>query len=356
MTDRRAIFQGEWRRFSKYQILNGYIRPAEGSTLEVYDPWSRYYDERFATTRGTIAYQDLLKIGKEAQRQFSAGKCLFSGGMDAQVLQFCQDYGLLGSLLQRVHQVILAPKFDVLPELYAEHLQKNGMSYEETQKAKPSATRYRRDSFGGWAQDSIINFDSSPDALKARSWPTPGVLLQVDFDKPELTTEDLRTTWAKYFPDVIETDWETYQYPTPSSDEFWVQYAEPLSTFLSAAGIFFKLCDGISVYKGMGTNCDSRPGKLFEFLRKVNAVTASVCPVLQYSNGDFRQVWKSPSLLAMLVMMLVTDLAGHYQLLSCEKCGYIFPTKSYQGRFCSERCRSGFHKQTPRPAASHGIQ
>ena len=33
---------GKWWRFSAYEIREGFIRPAPGAKLTVYDPWEEY--------------------------------------------------------------------------------------------------------------------------------------------------------------------------------------------------------------------------------------------------------------------------------------------------------------------------
>lgn len=341
--ERRAIFRGMWWKFSNYEITNGYIRPTKDATFKDYNPWDEYYRERFKNTKGTAPWQPLYNIGFEMELQKGNKEERYSEKVVQMILTFCKEYGLLGTLLHQTHQVVFPPRWEFVSGPLAERWQKAGMTYDEAWAERHIATLYRRDCFGGWAQVRNIPIDVDTTFVGERSCPS-GVLFQPALDKPDLKMEEIRTTWARYFPDVQETDWEEYQTPVPSDPEFWKGYAEPVECFLSAAWLVFDLCQGLRADR------TDREVDITEILIRLSTVTASIRPMFYYDkdNKEYRQGWKSPSLFGIVAMMLGTDLAGHYRFLSCPNCGYIFLTKSYQGKYCSKKCSNRCTKRRAR--------
>lgn len=335
---RRRIFRSEWRRFSDYEIINGWIKPRDGARLSVYDPWNGYYLQRFSKTTGHTPWQALYRIGHMASEHFVDGEDACSDQVKELILQFCREYGLLGILLHQVHRIVLPPHYSSVSDLLANEWQKQGMTYDEAYAKRWISTNYERNSFGGWSQVRHIPGEAAE--ILPKDLPMPGVLLQPALDKPQLKVEVIRATWAKYFPSIATTDWETYQTPIPSSDEFWFLYAEPEHVFILTAISVFELCHGLREDK-----TKSR-ADIVDLLERLSTVTASIRPVYQYINREYRQIWKSHSLYATLVMMLGTDLAGHYRLLSCEACGYIFPTTHYQAKYCDPKCKDVARKRS----------
>ncbi len=113
-----SVYQGYWWRFSKYELRDGYIRPAPKAELEEYDPWAAYhaswnYDPDSATPyveQRTSAppYQSLLTLFHEFR--FDA-----LGEPDPEsvekLLAWCAEHGLLGILPQRTLMVTLASRY-----------------------------------------------------------------------------------------------------------------------------------------------------------------------------------------------------------------------------------------------------
>ena len=63
----RALATGSWWRLSRYEIRDGYIRPALGARLRRYNPWKRWLDTRRKSTidgsvRGATPYGELLEL------------------------------------------------------------------------------------------------------------------------------------------------------------------------------------------------------------------------------------------------------------------------------------------------------
>ena len=53
---------GPWRRFNRYEVREGYVRPAEGAELAMYDPWEDYL-RGWAKQRNPVPpYRSLLEL------------------------------------------------------------------------------------------------------------------------------------------------------------------------------------------------------------------------------------------------------------------------------------------------------
>jgi hypothetical protein len=100
---------GGWWRFSLYEIRDGCILPAPGAKLEWYDPWPEFHSTR-AQTVGQLpagiqpAYQSLMKLVHHLE--YLPGHPPhpdhLSQQSQASLLEWCQQYGLLGVLLSRL--------------------------------------------------------------------------------------------------------------------------------------------------------------------------------------------------------------------------------------------------------------
>ena len=110
--------EGEWWRFSLYEIRDGCIRPAKGAKLEWYDPWPDFQRTRAQTVGQAPAaaqpgYQSLMKLVH--QLEYLPGQrypdCLTQKSQ-ALILEWCQQHGLLGVLLSRWESISLAPQHD----------------------------------------------------------------------------------------------------------------------------------------------------------------------------------------------------------------------------------------------------
>lgn len=338
--DKRAVFRGKWYRCSEYVIRDGYIRPASKSTLCEYDPWAVYYQERLTKKRGVALWQPLCEIGREVERLHAQQGMGSDEKLHQMVLAFCREYGLLGILLHQVHQVVFEPRWEHVSEQLANHWQQQeGMTEDEANKHRYITVRYRRDPKEGWAIQRHILSAADEQVEVDPSWQR-GVLLQPAIDQADLAFEDIRKTFAEYFPGVSKAEWIVYRPPLPTDWKFWNCYAEPLSRFLEVAYCVYDLSRGLS-------QSATKPSEeRYMWLYRLSTVTGSLRPMFFFGEGgEIRQGWESPSLLGIVVMMLGADVAGHFQLLSCGHCGCMFTSKSYQAEYCTRQCKNAARKK-----------
>src|SRR4051812_9704500 len=96
-----------WWRFSQYELRDGYIRPAPGAALGTFDPWAHYHAARDGRGTGQPPYVSLLNLLDTLP---SSPAVSMTAACEAKLLAWCNEYGLLGVLLQRTHMVTIASK------------------------------------------------------------------------------------------------------------------------------------------------------------------------------------------------------------------------------------------------------
>ena len=182
----RALAAGSWWRFSRYEIRDGYIRPAPGARLRRYDPWKRWHKTRAVnrrsdgSVRGATPYRELLEmlnkleyrsVGADSPEFTPAQVDMLAGPLTAdseqRILNWCARYGLLGILQHRLLQVVLSPR--------------NGAQVE-----------YRRISLG-WAAVERVRENPFTPILEPHAVVQP-------LRGFGLTAEPLSETWARFFP------------------------------------------------------------------------------------------------------------------------------------------------------------
>jgi hypothetical protein len=298
----------EWWRFDRYEIKDGCIQPAAAAQICRYNP-----ADGFTTNRPNHvqpAYQSLVKlVGRikfhPGPRRFP--RCLTEDSQ-AEILDWCNQYGLLGVLLSHWEAITLAP--------------------QRSESGTWIQHRYLRAQ--GQTVEDIV---SSGDVCER----PPSVLIRGlrDF---HLVEETPHHTWARFFPSVEWGKRNTYAYPLPYTDEFCHLYAEPLFFFCTAArslaGAITHLASPSSPGQHHDLLAQKKAADLINFLRR------SLSPVVDVdSDGVFQQHWEAPSLLASFADMAAQDLALGQAILLCEACGLPFVSGAYQAKYCSVRCR-----------------
>jgi hypothetical protein len=328
----RGLAAGRWWRWTRYELRDGYLRPAPGARLRVYDPWKLWLKTRPVARRsdqedhGGTPYRALLEMLHKLEYRKDSGKVpeftpaqvdMLIGPLTADseqtILDWCAKYGLLGILPHRVLQVVLPAQAGC-------------------------QVRYDRIGIGWVAAEREARNPVSP-ILEPRAivQPLRGVGLAV---------EPLTKTWARFFPDVPVGERDTFAYPEPLADSFWESYAEPLQDFLSGARALRELLIAIRVQRTSGPQADhaALSGGL-PIVVSALAAPAGLGAELG-KPGRIGLNWVGNSLLASLTMMLLEDLSGG-RALQCQ-CGQLFVSHAYQARYCSRRCRWRFEQRESR--------
>jgi hypothetical protein len=339
---------GRWWRWTSYELRRGYLRRSPGATLEPYYPVDSHWEQRRGRREDAPAYATLIGLADRVVRD-SSGRL---GAEDAAaVVQWCDQYGLLGILLHQVQEVRLAP-FWKRPA--ATHAPKDGSSHEAGAKARRlqlTQTVYTRIGTGIVRKISKRHpvfleegQARAGEVADERYWATsPPVAYLRKLATDEWTMEPLTDTWARYFPTIRTGQRSTYRYPAPYSDRFWELYAEPAEDFILAAE---RLRKAILTPDAFGKD-EFDP---MEYPLHLNSLVAPAGPALIGTDGNYEQRLVSPSLFSSLVLMAEIDLAGHQRIIRCgnDRCRQLILASSYQTAYCSLQCKYAVNKRRAR--------
>jgi hypothetical protein len=357
------ISTGTWSRFERYEMRDGYLRPAPGAELVTYDPWESYLTAR--ELGSDPPYQTLVALVTQQRtgRRF----------VERELLRWVQEYGLLGVLLHRAQIVTLHPIWQPSPRR-AVVRDPGGLGSAvaklpgDAGRLRPRRVLFTRSNVGWWpAHDNSYAEESGelegepeqlgrpvpPAEIPAEWRGASGVLLR-DLDGFGTVWEPLEGTWALYFPDVADHERGTHQYPLPASEDFWRAYAEPIDEFWRAARLLDDALGSLADQSAAGPADDlTRRLAINWGWVRFNSLLAPVGPGLVVEPGaKYRQRWFAPSLLGSFAMMALQDLSDPQRRpRRCEACGCVFLTTRTTARFCSDRCRFRAHKRATRAAA-----
>lgn len=298
------LFGDYWWRFSRYEILDGYIRPAKGASLERYRPWLEYDALK---GKGSVPrpYSGLVELSREFDEHSSGWE--LTDKEESLILDWCNTHGLLGVLLHQVEMVLMRDR-----------------------ESELGWRRYTRTARGWTREETNLRRTEHPRR--------PGVWLRT-LGTFRWEFEPLSRTWSRFFPEVPKDQCETFRYPLPSSDEFWKRYAEPVDAFLNAAHQIRRAVKDLS-----GIELSDKTSKQDKYAWQ-NAQTAmhSLTSTVRYllypkDRGKYGLGWNCDSLLSVLAMMATLDLAQG-RILSCRRCKRLFASQASQARYCSTRCR-----------------
>jgi hypothetical protein len=328
------LVTGGWWRWTRYEIRDGYIRPARGARLVFYDPrdiWLRTRPPAKSSNQREMKetpYQSLLRLLGELEYRRPGDAALdftpaavdflfapFTEESETKLLEWCAQYGLLGILLHRTVQVTLAPRTGL----------------HQVQYTKIGS---------GWSTTEIPITRQKPVSI-------PSTIVQ-PLRGAGAVVERLGITWGRFFPTVPALQREVFLYPSPLTEEFWNLYAEPVADFLSGMHALMGLHQAIRLFQSKSRKA-RRLQKLQDALTPRHLVAegllAGVSQALQWNpDRRIRQKWVTSSLLASLATMMVEDLTNGRALL-CGACGRPFVSGAYQARFCSVRCRWACQKR-----------
>jgi hypothetical protein len=325
----RGLATGSWWRFSRYEIRDGYIKPAPEARLHRYDPWQLWARTRPVGRRsdngdpGPTPYRALLEMlkalryrdGGDGLPDFTPAQAdMLAGALTEQseqkILEWCARFGLLGILPHRVPQVALPPRNDIQLEYVRMGI---GWKVVERERGNPSLP--------------II----APCAVVQ---PLGGLGLAI---------EPVATTWARFFPGVSMASHDRFSYPQPLTDSFWEMYAEPLGDFLSGARALQQVLSSMKVRGSRKLRAlhGLAMGGLPQLINALVAPTGLATPLHKSGLG---LNWVGGSLLASLTLMLLEDLSLG-RALQCP-CGQLFVSSAYQARYCSRRCRWRFEQRS----------
>ena len=343
---------GRWYRHSKYVVDDGYVRPAKGARLRRYSPWDQYLEASRTRRTGQTPYQSLVRLVRN--RNFDT-----KGDLDA-LLDWCEQYGLLGLLPHRALLIAHAPRWQHEQDFVNYEVEDGALWPVMWIDARVSEGWVRTRE--PWRREAAPKMEGEPGLWLAKGlprvldqaqhnqlvpretvpdWPVPFVVMQA-LKTSAVDAEPLGKTFARYFPDVRPDEHETFPYPQPGSPAFWRTYAEPVSDVLEAARFLLRIVETLSALsRGPGSSKQS-PRRVTTSLRDLSLLVSSVRSVLRPDDrGQLTEQRVAPSLLGWLALMLLQDFDDGQVMGTCRAhgCGAGFTSSRENAEYCSPKCR-----------------
>jgi hypothetical protein len=343
----QELVVGSWWRRDRYEIRDGFVRPATDAQLTAYNPWERYREAGRHDLARDQPYQSLERLVKRTRYVIDpySNRISLTAANEQAIVDWCSEWGLLGLLPHRALYVTLAPRWAAMRGEYIEHRMHKRVLVPTQQILYTTAT--------GWRSNKQQRFPGPivPDAPELRGelvsekdlhpqFPPPGVIIR-DLTGEVVRAEHLSESWARFFPDVPAEDAETYEYPTPFSNQFWDAYAEPLDAFIEGAVALSSALQGLSHIRPLAKTSDEDKWRVLRGRNTLHEFAAPARMALGLQeDGRMTQEWVTPSLLSSFAMMALMDLASGQPPHRCEACGTVFVSAAYQAKYCSRKCRN----------------
>jgi hypothetical protein len=309
--------EGDWWRFSMYEIRDGCICPSEGAKLEWYDPWPDFQNTRGQTIGqapdgSQPGYQSLMKLVAQLEYLPGPGQTRYPDCLTQKsqtlIVEWCRQNGLLGVLLSRWEAIRVAP--------------------QEGRTDRWSQKRYSC-GFGQVVQVQTMTGDVNH---------RPATVLIHELNDLTLVEESPGKTWSRFFPSVEFSKRDSFAYPQPYTVEFCRLYGEPLFDFCNAATLLVGAMSHLGFkqpeVKGDQKLAREQANDTINLLRRPVASTTEL-----EEDGSLKPHRVSPSLIASFADMFVEDLLFGRTIVQCSCCGTLFVSSNYQAHYCSVLCR-----------------
>lgn len=325
----RPLLAAPWWRFGRYEIVDGVVRPTADAQIEPYDPWQDFLDHRQrGTGEGRVKppYQALVDLWHGVRaRDVDGSYSDLDLRQEKRLLEWCRRHGLLGLWH---HEVLLALFPDAQQRSEGGRLrgyERASWGWREVKVHAERANALRRPK-GPRLPEGLLA--AMPREVWRSALPSGGFVLR-RLGSEAISHAPLDATWKLYFDRNGPLGEPAWPVPSPMSPEFWRSYGEPVAMIMFAAQ---ELEFAIEYIADGGAWSQAS-------LEKLNALAGPVAPALRKTAEGPTLGWDSPSLLASLATMAITDAAGGARSVVCRACGAPFLTKAYQARYCSNRCK-----------------
>ena len=347
-----SSISGMWWRYSDYQIIETqmpqnlapvmsdqfrYIRPAPGATLETYT--LNVSGGEIGEGSESVTYEDIVHLDPQS---------------DSEVLDWCRRFGLLGILPQRAFLMRLAPRWRPLVDNSDRFLFPAQTSYSRTPVGWHPVSQLTMKS-----DDSIVITIDDEDRMEdwngtlvdsEETIHSPASVIISPLFSGELQERGLGEAIGRYFPSVEGADLDTFEYPTPLSDQFWRLYGESLSEFRAAIGQFVDMVRRLGNQGPLEQLPEDALGDLSRARAELHTLT-SASPALGIDNdGNFLPKWAFTSLIGAFGFSVWQSLIGGSSVKHCARprCRNVFLTAQYNRIYCSPKCTQAEQKARQR--------
>lgn len=239
-------------------------------------------------------------------------------GLESRVIEWCQDYGLLG----------LLPHSLVTARIGKTVVARSGGRFIE-----------------------IEDWPTSPEDPEEPDYTI------IEDEAGRFQYDRSNHKWWMYFRNLWGVDAELQNLPMPMSEDFWLEYAEPFQPFIDSAKTFANAFLVLSEARESSIReWVPQLGKVVKLnvadaMERLNRLASPVSPTVirkKWKLGwRYATRWESPSLLGHLAMQALQDLTGDCRIVQCP-CSKIVVSTHHKKKFCSKKCQQRFNKRGQR--------
>jgi hypothetical protein len=329
--------RGTWVRWSRYELFNGIVIPAEGAELKEYDPWQQFRanEGKYRTVQQpytpflelhrrlrTLAPPppppspgDMLKskVSEHSESEQTLGpRC----DADRLVLEWCNLHGLLGLV------PIMSRKLIIDEPRYRSHLRIGSKWITSGGQGSDDAIEGR---VGSIYPQFNCGRDKRPEEIGLK------VLNGVEQLDPTWPWVERRADIRDFFllTRLRTADGQGFRLPCPGSRLFWDSYGEPTDAIAAYVETYATYMDQLSQEASRSGNYG------LSYMAKNVERTFTLDP-----EGALKEEFLSAGLLASYALMFLWDRVAGRRALQCQNCGSYFVSDEDRAKYCSPTCRN----------------
>jgi len=334
-SDQSLDVRGKWKLWTRYELVNSTVVPAQDAELREYDPWERYRANFGKYRTVEQPYCSLIDLGIRLAQQREEGvrpsridpKHVTSvtirgpqNEADSLILDWCNKHGLLGLV------PVLATRIDITDKIY--HVRDGGKwrtVLRQEERRKSTVIEHQLVESGDEDSFTPLIQGDHRETLTWLNWVFHA------YEKTPLAKK--RAFFGAWSPSQPFTPWR------PGSSAFWKIYGEPADEFADWCIVFARTASFLSRSSGLANELDFLNASRLVLSR----LSDSAVPYFAYypERTIVLDEERTPAgLLASYALMLLWDLVEGRRTLVCMNCGRYFVSDERRAAYCAPRCRN----------------
>jgi hypothetical protein len=345
----------QWWKFDRYTISGGAVRPARGAARQAYDPWQIFESARGKYRKVKTLWGDFVELGRQIRAD--AGTSLRpSVTGEALILEWCNNYGLLGILPGQAQFISLVPTYEQVDRDSAVNLARSPRAMVQRSFGRVAGAWVGHHRHIGRADAVTVEPDwRAAKAVPQTAWVRgiePARTLFWDWSSFEWRNDEGNQRLASFFSFSAKNG----QYPRPLSADFWSVYQEPVWAWTQAALLFSEAVELVSQYAA--ARFARRPldeatlPRVDDALWMLNSLSASETYSYEFGALALQRQLTSSSLLAVMAEMFFLDLMAGRRAIRCQRCDTIFVSNDARAAYCTVTCRNTARTRRARTKAA----